>query len=87
MWLRGEDAVLAAAVFGTYGLQQTGFQRFKPAGVSRRETLTGVLCDTQSSCGYKCEQNDGVTDQGAFEVSRHATRCQDLIDVAGRERK
>jgi hypothetical protein len=34
MWLLGEDAVFAPAVFGTDGLDEASLKRFKPAGVS-----------------------------------------------------
>lgn len=47
VWLLGEDAVLAPAVFGTNGPEQASLKRFKPAS-----TLTSAFLDTQSRGSY-----------------------------------
>ncbi len=47
VWLLGEDAVLAPAVFGTNGPEQASLKRFKPAGA-----LTSAFLNTQSRGSY-----------------------------------
>jgi len=78
VWLLGEDAVLAAAVFGTNGLDQASFKRFKSAVVSNGKPVASVLWNTQSGGTYQQEQNEWVTDQGATQVTRPPKACQGL---------